>query len=65
MNRGFNIFERTLLISAVVILIISVVLVIYSFGFLSNNLIRALRPEKDIAKEIVEFNLNGYEQLGL
>lgn len=39
--------------------------VIYSFGFLSNNLLRALKSQTPTTEDLVEFNIQGFEALGL
>lgn len=39
--------------------------VIYSLGFLSNNLLRALKSPTPATEDLVEFNIQGFEALGL
>jgi len=57
--------QRILIIATVVTIVIVVTSVIYSLGFLSNNLLRALRPEGSGGTGVTEFNIGGFEALGL
>jgi len=63
--RKIGKLQRNLIIAALVTIILVSAGVIYSLGFLSNNLLRALRPEAPNEGKIVEFNLGGFESLGL
>lgn len=65
MNKRTSKLQKSFIIAAVITVILLSAAVIYSLGFLSNNLLRALRPQLTNGKEVVEFNLNGFEALGL
>ncbi|MBI1839042.1 MAG: hypothetical protein HYR95_01965 [Candidatus Colwellbacteria bacterium] len=65
MKKKLNRLERTLLITGSLTLVLTAVGVIYSLGFLSNNLLRALRPETDSSENSIEFDIKGFESLGL
>ncbi|MBT9151641.1 MAG: hypothetical protein DDT40_01837 [candidate division WS2 bacterium] len=65
MTKKIGKLQRNLIIAALVTIILISAGVIYSLGFLSNNLLRALRPQVANEAGIVEFNLGGFESLGL
>jgi len=63
--RKIGKLQRSLIVAALVTIILISAGVIYSLGFLSNNLLRALRPQAANEGKIVEFNLDGFKSLGL
>ena len=65
MKKKINKLQKVSIIAAIATFIIVGVIVIYSLGFLSNNLLRALMSQTSEGEGIVEFNLSGFEALGL
>lgn len=65
MNKEkFKQIERILLATALAIIIVTGALVIYSLGFLSTNLLRALAPGQEQI-ETAKFDLQGFNELDI
>ncbi|MBI2593000.1 MAG: hypothetical protein HYW37_02545 [Candidatus Colwellbacteria bacterium] len=65
MNREkFKQIERILLATSLLLIVLTVALVIYSLGFLSTNLLRALAPGQERG-ETANFDLQGFENLDI
>lgn len=58
-------FQKRLIPSAIVAIVVLGFVVIYSLIFLSDNLFRALVPGNVSDTESVQFNLEGFNNLGL
>jgi len=65
MNKKSRKLQRILMVVAVVTVALVGTAVIYSLGFLSNNLLRALKLSTPTTEDLVEFNIQGFEALGL
>lgn len=65
MSKKSNNFQKALITAAVVTFIFTIATVIYSLGFLSNNLLRALRSQTAGSGDLIEFDIKGFEALGL
>jgi hypothetical protein len=65
MNKKAGNWQRNLVITGLIIAFLTAAAVIYSLSFLSNNLLRALRPPSLEGQTLIEFNLSGFKALGL
>ncbi|OGY57866.1 MAG: hypothetical protein A3E61_00995 [Candidatus Colwellbacteria bacterium RIFCSPHIGHO2_12_FULL_43_12] len=65
MPKKISKLQRNLIISAVVTLVLVAVSVIYSLGFLSNNLWRTLKLEPANNGGVIEFDIKGFKALNL
>jgi len=65
MNKRTSKLQKGFIVVAIITVVLLGTAVIYSLGFLSNNLLRALRLETQNGEEVLEFNLNGFKSLGL
>ena len=65
MHKKISKLQKSLIASAVVTLILVAASVIYSLGFLSNNLWRTLNSEPANDSGGTEFNIDGFKSLNL
>ncbi|MDP3697170.1 MAG: hypothetical protein Q8R55_04015 [Candidatus Taylorbacteria bacterium] len=65
MSKKSNYLQKTLIAAAVVTFVFTIATVIYSLGFLSNNLLHALRSQTAGSGGLIEFDIKGFEALGL
>ena len=65
MPKKISKLQKSLIISAVITLILVIVSIIYSLGFLSNNLWRTLGSEPIDTTGIIEFDISGFKALNL
>lgn len=64
-NKQINQLEIILMASGIVTLVITASVVIYSFGFLSKNLLRALSSDAGSNNRTILFDVDGFNKLGL
>ncbi len=66
MNKNnFQKVERGILAAGIITLLITVLIVIYSLGFISTSLLHASSTDTNIGKSNLEINIKGFEDLGL
>ncbi len=66
MNKSkFQLIEKIILVVGLVTLALLIGAVMYSLGFLSTNLLHSLSGDNNIGGPAVDFNINGFNELGL
>jgi hypothetical protein len=63
-KKAFDILEIWVVTCAIITLVLTLVLVVYSIGTLSTELYQAFSPSQSSAPS-VDFNINAYNSLGL
>ncbi len=64
-KEKFQLIQRIILGAGILSVVLVTISVIYGLGFLSTNLLHSLSTDNNIGRSVTNFNLKGYNDLGL